>query len=449
MTKYYLTLLEEKNYAELKEKLIHENPVDIASLFEKIENPEQYLKLFRLLPKNVAAEAFAYLETDSRKNLIDAMTDKELSYILNDLFLDDCVDLVEEMPANVVTRLMKNADQQTRALINRFLKYPEDSAGSVMTIEFVSLRPTMTIQQAFNHIRQTGVDKETIYTCYVTENRILEGFITVKDMLLSNPEDLIGSKMNTHVISVGTLDDKEHIAKLVSKYDIMSLPVVDNEGRLVGIVTFDDAMDVLQEENTEDFVKMALVAPDNETYLRISVIGHAKRRILWLMILMLSATITGLLITYFENELMFGGSLILVSFIPMLMDTGGNCGSQSSTLIIRGMALDEIKSSDFLKVWSKEVRIALTVGVALAIVNAFRILIQYRGTEHIGLIALTVGLAMIITILISKSLGCILPMFAKKTGLDPAIMAAPLITTITDAASIFFYVMLARYLLKG
>lgn len=443
MIQEILDLLELKKYAQMRSLIAGMPAIDVAAVFEELEDREKSALLFRLLPKEMAAEVFSNMAADTQQKIIETMTDRELSNILVDMSMDDYVDLAQEMPANVVGRLIRNSDSQTRMLINQFLQYPEDSAGSIMTIEYVDLKASLTVQQAFAHIRKTGVNSETIYTCYVTgPGRELEGVVTVRELLLAEPEAMVGDIMNTNVISVHTLDDQEHAAKLFSKYDMIALPVVDTENRLVGIITIDDAVDVMQEENTEDFEKMAAISPSDQTYLKTPVFVHARKRIVWLLILMFSAMITGNIITNYQNA--FAAIPLLVSFIPMLMDTGGNCGSQSSTMIIRGMALDEIRMRDFFKVWFKEIRIALLVGAALALVNTARIWIQYGDPA----IACTVGLTLILTILIAKSLGCILPMAAKKLHLDPAIMASPLLTTITDACSILVFFNIATAILN-
>ncbi len=442
MINQVLELLEEKKYAQARNVIEEMNAVDVAAIFAQLEERETIVKLFRILPKELAAEAFAYMEPDIQQNVIEAISDKELSYILDEMYMDDYMDLLGEMPANVVKRLIKNASEETRGLINQFLNYPEDSAGSIMTIEYVDLKRHLTVQQAFDHIRKTGVDKETIYTCYVTdENRVLEGVVTAKELLLADPNEIVGNIMSTNVIYVQTLDDKEQIAKLFSKYDMLSLPVVDKETRLVGIITIDDAVDVMQEENTEDFEIMAAISPTDESYLKTPVFTHVRKRILWLLILMLSAMITGQLITHYEDA--FAAIPLLVSFIPMLMDTGGNCGSQSSTMVIRGMALDEIQMKDFFRVWFKEIRIALVCGIILSVVNTLRIWIQYGDF----FMAITVGITLLITVIIAKSLGCILPMLAKALHLDPAVMASPLITTIVDVCSVFVFFNMAIWIL--
>ena len=440
--KEVLKLIDEKKFHEARAILEEMNPVDIASVFEELD-AEETVKLFRILPKETAAEAFAYMTPEVQQNVITALTDKELRAVLDTLYMDDTIDMIEEMPANVVKRVLKVSDSETRGTINMLLRYDEDSAGSIMTTEFIDLKQDMTVKEAFERIRAIGVDKETIYTCYVTNgNRVLEGVVTVKELLLSDYDKRIGDIMEENVLFARTSDDQEHIAGLFRKYDLLSLPVVDNEQRLVGIITIDDAVDVMQEENTEDFEKMAALSPSEDTYLKTPSFVHAKKRLGWLLILMISATITGGIISHYEEA--FDAIPLLVSFIPMLMDTGGNCGAQSSTLIIRGMALGEIRLRDVFRVLFKEFKVSLMVGAALAVLNTIWIYIRYHSMP----IALTVGVSLLCTVCISKAIGCMLPMVAKKVKLDPAIMAAPLITTIVDACSIFVYFNVALALLK-
>lgn len=427
-----LTLLHNKEFTALKSILEIANPADMALLFEEFSEKELVL-LFRLLTKDKAAETFAYMESDLQRVLIEGFTDKELRDVMEELYVDDTVDLIKEMPANVVTRILQNSDQQTRDSINKILDYPKDSAGSVMTTEYVNLTKDLTVKEALNRIRKVGVDKETIYTCYVTEHRKLIGIVSVKDMLLSNYENTIDEIMETNIIFVDTHEDRETVVNMFDKYDFLALPVVDQEQYLVGIVTIDDAMDVLQAEATEDITKMAAVVPSEDSYFNTSVFQHAKNRIMWLLLLMLSATLTGSIITEYENA--FAAIPLLVSFIPMLMDTGGNCGAQTSTMIIRGIALDEIHFTDFFKALFKEFRIALIVSVILSAVNGLRIFLMY----HDVLLALTVSLSLIVTVILSKSIGCVLPLIAKKFKVDPAIMAAPLITTLVDTCSVLVY----------
>lgn len=447
MIDHVLTLLDEKKYIEIRQIIKDMNAVDIAEVFEELrqkDGRDKSLRLFRLMPKELAAESFAYMDSDVQQGILEAITDNELKYILDDLYLDDFVDMVEEMPANVVKRVLDNAGTKNRQLINQYLQYPDDSAGSIMTNEYVYFKSTLTVAQAFNVIRRTGVNKETIYTCYVIDaERKLMGVVTVRDLLLADPDAMVGDIMSTNAILAHTLDDKEEVANLLSRYDMLALPVVDKEERLVGIITIDDAVDVIQEENTEDFEKMAGMAPSEDSYLKTPVVRLAQNRIVWLLILMLSATITGALLEHYQAAI--ATIPLLVSFIPMLMDTGGNCGSQTSTMIIRGIALSEIGLSDFLKVWFKEIRVALLCGLGLSVINFARIWIQYGDMG----VALTVSLTLLATVCISKSLGCILPMFAKRFKFDPAIMASPLITTITDAASILVFFTLATLILTG
>ncbi len=441
-----LSLLQSKQYGAVKSLVQDMNEVDVAEaieeIFEENEEPETLLRLFRLLPKETAAETFAYMHSDVQQKLVEMLSDTELGYILDDMYLDDYVDLVEEMPANVVKKLMQVSSPENRKLINEYLRYPEDSAGSLMTNEYVYLKPRLTVGQAFDVIRNTGIDKETIYTCYVISGeRQLEGVVTIRELLLADPNAKVGDIMNTNVIHAHTLDDREEVAKLFSKYDMISLPVVDNEERLVGIITVDDAVDVLQEENTEDFEKMAGMAPSEEEYLKTPIWKLAKNRIVWLVILMLSSMVTGAMLEHFEAAI--AAIPLLVSFIPMLMDTGGNSGTQASTMVIRGLALDEIEPRDAAKVWFKEIRVALLVSAGLALINFARIAIQY----HDVAVAAIVSLTLIATVCIAKSLGCLLPMLAKKLKLDPALMATPILTTVTDAASILVYFTLTMNIL--
>ncbi len=437
-----IELLEEKKYTSLQEYIDKLNSQDISGLFDDLTNEDMAI-LFRLLSKDEAAETFSYMDTDIQEKLINLLTDKELKLVIDELFMDDTVDLIEEMPSNVVKRILKTVSKEDRKTINELLKYPDDSAGSIMTTEFIDLKVNMTVEEAFEKIRKIGIDKETIYTCYVLDTRRkIKGLVTVKDLLLSDKNIQIKDIMETNVITVFTLDDQEEVAKKFDKYDFMALPVVDKEERLVGIITVDDAIDVIQEENTEDFEIMAAMTPTEDTYFKTSVFKHAKNRILWLLILMLSSTITGLIITHYENA--FAAIPVLVSFIPMIMGTGGNCGSQSSTLIIRGMAVDEIKLKDFFRAIWKEFRVALLVGIALAICNGVRIVLQYKDIR----LAIVLGSTLVGTVLLAKLLGCILPMLAKKLKLDPAIMAAPLITTIVDTCSILIYFAIAVNVMK-
>lgn len=444
-------LIKDKRLGLVRSMLAEMNPADIAILFGEIE--EEHLPLlFRILPKELAAETFAEMDPDQQELLISVFSDRELSDVINELFVDDAVDLVEEMPALMVQRILKHAHPEMRKSINELLKYPKDSAGSIMTTEYVSLKKDMTVAQSFDRIRKTGVDKETIYTCYVTDrSRHLLGLTSAKDLLLSDGDAVIGDMMETNIISVSTLDDKEDVALMFDKYGFLAMPVVDAENRLVGIVTVDDAIDVMQEEHTEDLEKMAAIVPSEDTYLKIPSWKHARNRIPWLLFLMLSATITGAILQYYENA--FVAIPILVAFVPMLMGTGGNCSSQSSTTIIRGLALEELKTRDFWRVLFKECKVALMSGLTLAVVNALRIFIMYRNnTDVLGQISLSKltlisGLSLVGTVLLAKAMGCILPMLAKKVKIDPALMAAPLLSTILDACSVLIFFNIATRLL--
>lgn len=428
-----IELLTNKRYSNLYKYLEQITSQDISALFEEL-TPEDRAIVFRLLPKDEAAEIFAYMDSDLQEDLINKLTDKELKLVIDELFMDDTVDLIEEMPSNVVKRILKNVSKEDRKTINELLKYPSDSAGSIMTTEFIDLKINMTVDQAFEKIRKIGLDKETVYTCYVLDiKRVIIGSVDIKEMLLADRDALIKDIMETTVITVNTLEDKEEVAKAFDKYDLVALPVVDKENRLVGIVTIDDAIDVLQDETTEDFEIMAAMTPTENSYFKTSVFKHAKNRILWLLLLMVSSMITGGILTHYEEA--FAAVPLLVSFIPMIMGTGGNCGSQSSTLIIRGMAVDEIEPRDFLKAIWKEIRVALIVGSTLAVVNGIRIMVQYNNLK----IAIVLGLTLIGTACLAKTLGCALPMLAKKLKIDPAIMAAPLISTILDSYSILIY----------
>jgi len=435
-------LVSRKQFRQLKDELCEMNEFDIASFLEELDSEKQII-IFRMLPKELASDVFACLEVETQEHIINSITDKELAYIIEELYVDDAVDMLEELPATVVKRVLQNAAPSTRLQINEFLKYPENSAGSIMTAEYIGLKKNMTVQEAFAYIRKHGYDKETIYTCYVMDaKRMLEGVVTVKDLLMNDYEVKIEDIMDTNVIKAVTTDDKEEIADLFNKYDLLSLPVVDHENRLVGIVTIDDAVDVMEEEATEDFEKMAAMLPSEKPYLKTSVLELAKNRITWLLVLMLSSMLTGGILTKYEKA--FEVMPLLVSFVPMLTDTGGNAGSQSSTMIIRGMTIGEIASSDILKVVWKETRVSFIVGLILGLVNFIRLIIQYPGQP---LVALTVVLALFATVFVAKVIGGILPILAKRLKLDPAIMAAPLITTIVDAVSLVIYFQIAVELL--
>ena len=447
--KALLKMLEEKKYAALRDILLVMNPSDIAALFDGLEEGRIPL-LFRLLPKEIAAETFVEMETEAQELLIRSFSDNELKEIVDELYVDDAADLVEEMPANVVKRILKQADPEMRRSINQILRYPEYSAGSIMTTEYVSLRPSMTVEEAILRIRRQGVDKETIYTCYVTRDRHLLGLVTVKDLLLADDDETkIEDIMITNLISVTTPTDQEEVARMFSKYNFLALPVVDKENRMVGIVTFDDAMDVIEEEVTEDIELMGGMLPSEKTYLRSSTFELFKNRIPWLMLLMVSATFTGLIITAFEGAL--AAQVALTAFIPMLMGTGGNSGSQSSVTVIRALSLDELNFSDIWRVIWKELRTALLCGIALAVVCFGKIWLVDKllmGNESITLmIDLVVCLALLVTVIFAKVVGGTLPLLAKALKLDPAVMASPFITTIVDALSLLVYFLFARALL--
>jgi len=442
MQERLIELVNENALKELRTILKDMNEVDIAQLFENIDR-ENIVKIFRLMPKEQAAEVFAYLSAETQQLIVETITDKEIAVILDELFLDDTVDFIDEMPANVVKRVLKNASPETRKYINTFLQYADDTAGSVMTIEFVDLRKEMTVAEAFSHIRKTGIDKETIYTCYVTDkNRRLEGIVSVRKLLLSKDEELIGNIMKSNVIYLTTSDDQEVVGNMFSKYGLISIPVVDSETRLVGIVTIDDALEIIKQEATEDFEKMAAMTPSEKPYLKTGVFELAKHRILWLLILMISATFTGGIMKGYEDVL--SSMIVLSVFIPMLMDTGGNAGSQSATLIIRGLALNEIQTRDWYKVALKELCVALVAGSVLAVVNYFRIILFNMGSSQI---AVVVSLSVLFTVVMAKVVGSMLPILANKIKIDPAIMASPLITTIVDALALFVYFSFSRALL--
>lgn len=451
-----LALLRAKQYLPLQKYLETLNPADVAECLDdlldekEIDWEEDLPRIFRLLPKELASDVFAEMEPELQSKLIDAFSDKELGEVLGDMFLDDTVDVIEEMPANVVKRILKNVDGDTRKQINQILNYPEDSAGSLMTTEYVDLRPAMTVREAFDHIRHTGVDKETIYICYIIgPTRKLLGLVSVRELLLATPDTVLRDMMETNIISVTTLDDREDVANLFTRYDFTALPVVDRENRLVGIVTVDDAIDVLQEEATEDIEKMAAITPSEHPYLRAKTWEIWKQRIPWLLLLMVSATFTGMIITGFENALAAQAALIV--FIPMLMDTGGNCGSQASVTVIRGLSLGDIEFSDLGRVLWKECRVSLLCGASLAAVAFGKLMLVDRlilGNDGVTLlVAATVCLTLLLTVILAKLVGASLPLFAKKLGFDPAVMASPFITTIVDALSLMIYFRIATVLL--
>ncbi len=444
-----LKLLDEKRYYSLRDLFNTMNSADIATVFEDIDEARLPL-LFRLLPKELAAETFVEMEPELQELLIRGFSDSELKEVIDELYVDDAVDIVEEMPANVVQRILTQAEPEMRKQINEILRYPENSAGSIMTTEYVSLRPNMTVEEAILRIRRTGIDKETIYTCYVTRGHKLIGLVTVKDLLLcEDDEATIESIMQEHVISVNTLDDQEQVAQMFSKYNFLALPVVDTENRLVGIITFDDAMDVMEDETTEDMEKMAAMLPSEHPYMRSSPFEIWKNRIPWLLLLMVSATLTGLVITKFEDAL--GVLPCLTAFIPMLMDTGGNAGSQACVSIIRGISLNEIEFGDLFHVVWKEIRVAVLCGVCLAAACFGKIMLVdhllLQNTSVTTTVALVVCISMAMTVFMAKVVGSVLPLLAKKIGLDPAVMASPLITTIVDFLSLMAYFSVAVALL--
>ena len=444
------TLLSERRFSMLRSLVLDMEPADIGALMEDMDKEEQRLLFFRLLPKELAAEAFVEVDGDVQEDLIRAFSGSEISAVMDELYVDDAVDMIEEMPANVVRRILKYTDPAMRQTINDILKYPSDSAGSLMTTEYVDLKEHMTVAQAFDHIRKIGVDKETIYTCYVMgKDRKLLGIVTVKDLLLSDKDAVLTDIMDTNVIFVDTLEDKEIVAQQFAKYDMLALPVVDKEHRLVGIITFDDAMDVMQEENTEDIEKMAAILPTDKPYMRTGVFETWRKRIPWLLFLMISATFTGMIISGFEEKL--AASVVLTAFIPMLMDTGGNSGSQASVTIIRGLSLGEIEWSDTFAVIWKEIRVAVLCGVALAAVNFAKMMLVDNLLLHnelvTPLVAAVVCVTLVVTVFFAKIVGCTLPILAKQVGLDPAVMASPFITTIVDALSLLVYFNIAGILL--
>ena len=435
----FIQLLSSKEYKKAQSVLTQNNAIDNAKLLESLD-PKDCAFAFRLIPKDEASKVFSCMSSSMQAHLVDLFTQSELKEVIDSIYMDDTIDLLEDLPANLVKRILASVDPQKRNIINKLCKYPEDSAGSIMTIEYVSLRKEMTVQEALDHIKATGIHKETIYTCYVLENKKLLGIVSAKSLITSNRDTKIEKLMNKNIISVQTHTDQEEVAKLFRKYDLIAMPVLDSENCFVGIVTFDDVMDVMIDETNEDISKMAAIEPNEKGYFETTVWQHAKHRIMWLLILMFSATITGSIITRYENA--FQAVPLLVSFIPMLMDTGGNCGSQSSTLIIRGLALGDIKFKDLFRVIFKEFRISLIVGAILAVANGLRIFIQYQNPQ----IAIVVALSLAVVVILSKFIGCVLPLFANKVGLDPAIMASPLITTIVDTCSILVYFNIAVHI---
>jgi len=437
-----LQLIEDKKYFRIKKILEDLNEVDIAEILDELDLHNTLL-IFRMLPKDLAVEVFAHFEPENQREIIEAITDKEVKNIVEELFFDDMIDLIEEMPANIVSKVLKHSTAEERKLINQFLKYPPDSAGSLMTIEYVELRQSMTVKEAMEHIKETGLSKETVYTCYVTNmNRKLEGIISLRLLVVSPEDAVIADLMEDDVIYVETHDDQETVATVFRRYGFLALPVVDKEQRLTGIITVDDIMDVMEQEATEDFQKMAAMAPSDDPYMTSSVFDLAKQRVVWLLVLMVAATISGYIISSYEGIL--SSVVILASFMPMLMNTGGSSGSQASTLVIRGMATGEIELNDAAKVLWKEFRISVIVGVVLAVVNFGRLMLI---TKAGFLVSLTVSLTLVVTVVIAKLLGGLAPMAAKVFKLDPAIMAGPLITTFVDAISLIVYFSIATMLL--
>ncbi len=435
-------LLSQGNFKELKVLLNESNESDVAECLDELSK-EDLAIVFRLLKKDEAVDIFSYMSSDTQEKLIETLSDQEVATIVSKLYIDDAADLIDELPANLVSKVLQNASPTKRKAINEILKYPEDSAGSIMTVEYVDIKSGLTVKECFDRIRRIGLNKETVYTLYVVDaDRRLIGVTTVKELLMRDYDTCINDFMEDNVITVATNEDKEEVAKMFDKYDFLALPVVDNENRLVGIVTVDDAMDVMSEENEEDFEIMAAMTPSENDYLKESVITQYKNRIVWLLVLMLSSIITGKIITNYEVA--FSAIPLLVSFIPMLMDTGGNCGSQASTMVIRALATNEIEPKDVFKVWWKEARIGIMCGVTLGLVNGIRIFIQYH---DLG-IAIVIACTLCLTAVLAKSLGCFLPLLAKAIHLDPAYMASPLITTIADACSLAIYFNIALMVLN-
>ena len=452
MEKQILELIEEKKYTRLRSMLSEMNPADIALILEDADAKDLPL-VFRILPKEIAAEIFVEMESDMQQQFIEVFSDAELKAVWDELFMDDAVDIIDEMPATIAKRIIKQTDANTRKIINKLLAYPDDSAGSIMTTEYIDLKKTMTVDEAFEKIRRVGADAEDIYTCYVIDkSRRLLGFVTVKDLLLNGKDSIIGDIMEENIIFANTLDDKEAVAGQFDKYDLMAMPVVDTENRLVGIVTFDDAIDVIQEEATEDIDKMAAILPSDKSYFKTGIFATFKARIPWLMLLMLSATVTGAIISSFESRLTVFPALI--AFIPMLMGTAGNCGSQSSVTVIRSISLGDIEFKDIFKVIWKEFRVALVCSIALALVNFIKLLVVdywWLGTFDSGSQLMEIGvvcITLLLTVIVAKFVGCSLPVIAKKIGFDPAVMASPFITTIVDAITLLIYFVVASKLLS-
>ncbi len=432
-----IELIRTKKYAKLREMLDEVNPADVALIFDELEKKE-WLIAFRVLPKELAADTFAYLDTDMQRTLIEAFSDKEITAVMEELFMDDTVDMLEEMPAHIVAKILKNVNAETRAMINELLHYPKDSAGSIMTTEYVSLKAGMTVEEAFAHIRKVGVDKETIYNCYVTDNRKLMGLVSVKDLLLANYEDKVEDIMSTNVISVETHEDQEIVGNMFNKYGFIALPVVDGENRLVGIVTFDDAIEVIVEENEEDIEAMAAILPSDKPYMKEGVFDTWKKRVPWLLALMLSSTFTSKIISGFEEAL--SGLVVLNMFIPMIMGTGGNAGNQASVTIIRGLSMEEIEYGDIWRIIWKEVRVALLCGLIVGGASVLKIItLDGQALD----VAIVVSVALAVTIVLAKFIGCSLPIIVKRMGFDPAVMVSPFVTTIVDAVSLIIYFAIA------
>ena len=451
MEERILALIEEKKYGLLRSELSEINPADLSQIFEEIPENEQPV-IFRILPKELAAETFVEMDSDTQQRLIEAFSDFELRQVMDELFMDDTVDIIDEMPATVAKRILRQTDANTRKMINQLLDYPDDSAGSIMTTEYIDLKKNMTVDEDFDRIRKIGFDSETIYVCYVTDaGRYLLGFVTIKDLLLSPKDRIIGDIMDENVIYTTTMEDREKVADMIKKYDMLALPVVDKENRLVGIVTVDDAIDVMQAEVTEDIEKMAAILPSEHTYFKTGIFETVRARIPWLLLLMISATFTGAIISGFEEKLTVFPALI--AFIPMLMDTGGNSGSQSSVTVIRSISLGDIEFSDLGRVLWKEIRVALLCSSILAVINALKLfLVDYlifrnfdlgKAVAEIAVVCIT----LFCTVLVAKIVGCTLPILAKKIGFDPAVMASPFITTIVDAISLCIYFGVAAYIL--
>lgn len=437
-------LIESRQYARFRQEIDDYNVQDIAEYLEGMPKTERN-RIFRILPKSIAADVFSYLDIELQQDMITSMSDMEAADLIDNLYADDAADLMEEMPANVVKKLLASASPETRRDINHLLKYPEDSAGSIMTVEFVDLKESLTVAQAIERIRRVGIDKETINVCYVLDNnRKLLGTVALRYLLLSNPEEVIGNIMHENVVTINTLDDQEEVARTFQKYDFTAMPVVDSEGRLVGIITVDDVVDIMEQEATEDIEMMAAITPTDKSYMRTGIWETYKKRIPWLLLLMISATFTGKIIQHYEEAIATAGYLVLTSFIPMLMDTGGNCGSQASVSIIRSLSLDELEFRDLFRVSFKEMRVALLCGITLAVANLVKLLLIDRVTLSV---AAVVCLTLVITVFAAKIVGASLPMLARKAGFDPAVMASPFITTIVDALSLMIYFQIATAML--